>query len=247
MARMTQATVTATDHEYSALPSTSTQALSFLPQDDASDDSHSPHSDSNNDTWCSQKRRRHSPDDMQNPSPSGEGPDPNPTLNFDSDTIIHPRSVGQDPPAPGAEYEQTQLRKTLEKEVRNHLRSECPCPDIPGKVALMPELDPNLATFIKPSAKDPKKGIDRYWKSCQGKALDPAGPLCKNLELAVGAEESGSPIDPEILAGWAQRALCMLRNSNSAVSIERRHSILLLIDPKLADQANAEPGPLARS
>ncbi|KAJ1161132.1 hypothetical protein NDU88_001619 [Pleurodeles waltl] len=105
------------------------------------------------------------------------------------------------------DYAHAHIRKTLDQDIRSHLQSECPRPDIPDKVAMTAELDQNLAIFLKQSTKDPKKGIDR---SCQYKVLDLSGPLCKILDLAVAAKESGSQVDPDTLAGWALRALCLL-------------------------------------
>ncbi|KAJ1116904.1 hypothetical protein NDU88_005109, partial [Pleurodeles waltl] len=93
--------------------------------------------------------------------------------------------------------------------------------------------------------KDPKKGLDRSWRICQDKLLDVTGPLTKILEMAFLAKESGTPVDTEVLIGWAQRSLCLLGNANCAVSSERRKSILMRIDPKLTDLATSEAGPSA--
>ncbi|KAJ1187998.1 hypothetical protein NDU88_004763 [Pleurodeles waltl] len=143
------------------------------------------------------------------------------------------------------DYAHACIRKALHKDVRSCFQSERPCPDIPDKVTMPQELDPNLATFLKRSTKDSKKGIDRPWKPCQDKVVDLSVPLCRILDLAVAAKESGSQVNPDTLAGWAQHVLCLLGNANCAISIEQRKSILLRIDLKLADLARGEPGPLA--
>lgn len=75
--------------------------------------------------------------------------------------------------------------------------------------------------------------------------LDIVGPLAKILEMALSAKESATPVDPDILAGWTQRAICFLGNANCAISTERRKSLLLRMDANLTDLAAAEPGPLA--
>ncbi|KAJ1193960.1 hypothetical protein NDU88_003255 [Pleurodeles waltl] len=89
-----------------------------------------------------------------------------------------------------------------------------------GKVADTPDLDPNLVTFMKRFSKDPKKGLDRAWKGCQDKLLDISGPITKILELAVQAKESDSPLEPQTVLKWAQRAICLLGNANYLLSHE---------------------------
>ncbi|KAJ1169144.1 hypothetical protein NDU88_001050 [Pleurodeles waltl] len=101
-------------------------------------------------------------------------------LQFDPDSIIHPRSTEWVPCQEVAKFVQARLRKGFEKDVRNTLRSECPRPALSGKVAETPELDPHMVTFLKKYAKDPKKGIDRAWRRCQDKLLDISGPLTKS-------------------------------------------------------------------
>ncbi|KAJ1159951.1 hypothetical protein NDU88_000455 [Pleurodeles waltl] len=78
-----------------------------------------------------------------------------------------------------------------------------------------------MLTYLMKLTKDTKKGIDRAWKSCQDKLLDLSGPLTKILELAYHAKESNTPVDTETLIGWSQRAICMLGNTNCAISNER--------------------------
>lgn len=127
----------------------------------------------------------------------------------------------------------------------NRLHSESPRPDIPDKVADTPDIDVSLLSFLKKFAKDPKKGIDRAWRGCQDKLLDVAGPLTKILEMALEAKESDASVDPDALAGWTQRAICLLGNANCAISTERRKWLLMRMDSNLTELAEAEPGPLA--
>lgn len=102
-----------------------------------------------------------------------------------------------------------------------------------------------MLTYLRKYSKDPKKGIDRAWRSCQDKMLDLSGPLTKILELAFRAKETGASVEPDELIGWAQRAICQLGNANCAISAERRRSTLLKLDPKLAELSNSEAGPVA--
>lgn len=53
-------------------------------------------------------------------------------------------------------------------------------------------------------------------------------------------------INSEELIGWAQRAVCQLGNANCAMSSERRRSILLKLNPKLAKLSSSKSGPLAQ-
>ncbi|KAJ1111378.1 hypothetical protein NDU88_008714 [Pleurodeles waltl] len=119
------------------------------------------------------------------------------------------------------------------KEVRVRLRSECPRPDLARKVSDTPEVDPAMVNFMKKWAKDPKKGLDRAWQSCQDKLLDMSGLLTQILEIGLQAKESA--VEPDILIGWAQCTVCLLGNTNVAMSTERRRSLLMRIDPKLND------------
>ncbi|KAJ1196472.1 hypothetical protein NDU88_000343 [Pleurodeles waltl] len=170
---------------------------------------------------------------------------PSNPFQFNPEDIIHPRSADWAPAQAVADYLHDKLRKGFDKEVRNRLRAECPRPEIPDKVAETPDIDPSMLTFLKKFAKDPKKGIDRAWHSCQDKLLDLAGPLAKILEMALRAKESGEPIDPHTLAEWTQRAICLLGNANCAISSERRKSLLMRIDPTLTELATADAGSLA--
>ncbi|KAJ1176838.1 hypothetical protein NDU88_002105 [Pleurodeles waltl] len=128
-------------------------------------------------------------------------------LSFDPENIKHPRSTEWIPCAEVAHYVQDRIWKGFDRDVCNTLQSECPRPSLQGKMAETPELDPNMATFIKGFSKDPKKGLDRAWKSCQDKLLDISCRLTKILELGVQAKEADT-IDPQAILDWTQRAMC---------------------------------------
>ncbi|KAJ1083750.1 hypothetical protein NDU88_003905 [Pleurodeles waltl] len=145
-----------------------------------------------------------------------------------------------------AHYVQDRLRKSLEREVRNTLRSECPRPSLLGKVDDTPELDPNMATFLKTFTKDPKKGLDMAWRGCQDNLLDRPSPLTKNLELAFQAKEAHPLLGPGESLEWVQRAICLLGNANCSMSRERQKLFITRIDPKLAELASSEAGTMVK-
>ncbi|KAJ1215132.1 hypothetical protein NDU88_002741 [Pleurodeles waltl] len=130
-------------------------------------------------------------------------------LTFEPEDIVHPWPTLWLPPVEVADYAESHIRHGFE-EVCSKLHSECRRPDFPSKVTETLELDPTLATYLKTFSKDLKKGIDRAWRGCQDKLLDMTGPLTKILEMGFQAKDSGDSIDPDILVGWAQRALCFL-------------------------------------
>lgn len=165
---------------------------------------------------------------------------------FDPEDIVHPRSSEWAPADKVTEYVALRIRKPLDKDARNCLRAECPRPSLEGKVALTPEIDTRKATFLQKFMRDPKKGIDRSWRSCQDKLLVVLGPLTKILDMAEEAKTSGSIISPDSLSGWAQRAIVFLGNANCALSTERRRSLLIKVDPKLGDLADTEAGAIAQ-
>ncbi|KAJ1087503.1 hypothetical protein NDU88_000672 [Pleurodeles waltl] len=167
------------------------------------------------------------------------------TLSFDPENIIHPWSTEWIPCVEVAHYVQDRIRKGFDRDVHDTFRSECPRPLLLGKMVEMPELDPNMATFIKRFSKEPKKGLDRAWKRCQDKLLDISGPLTKILELAVQAKESNTPIDPHTILEWAQRAISLLGNANYAMPTECRCSCLMRVAPYLAELAANKAGSLA--
>ncbi|XP_078503595.1 uncharacterized protein LOC144762312 [Lissotriton helveticus] len=180
-----------------------------------------------------------------NVSEYGEGDLVAPDM-FDPNSIYRPRSSEWVPEKSTADYVAAKLRQPLSQDVRLRLRSECPRPSLPNRVAATPEIDPKLCTFFAKYVKDPKKGIDRSWKACQDKLLDVVGPLTKIIELAQRSKESGMPLPVDDVAGWAQRAICLLGNANCALSAERRRSLLLKIDPKLGELSSSEAGSVAQ-
>ncbi|KAJ1146000.1 hypothetical protein NDU88_012282 [Pleurodeles waltl] len=138
-------------------------------------------------------------------------------LTFNLEDIIHPRSSSWTPLPEVALYLQEHIREGFDKDARARLLAECPRPDLEGKVTDTPDIDPKMVTFMKKWAKDPKKGLDLAWRSCQDKLLDLSGPLAKILEMTFLAKESNAPIDPDVLVGWAQRAICHLEKANVAI------------------------------
>ncbi|KAJ1135658.1 hypothetical protein NDU88_002096 [Pleurodeles waltl] len=84
------------------------------------------------------------------------------------------------------------IQKSLDKEISSALQP----------VAITPEIDATMVTFLKKYNKDPKKGVDRALQACQNKLLDVSGPLAKILELALQAKETGGSIHSEVLARW---------------------------------------------
>ncbi|KAM4702972.1 uncharacterized protein WCC33_011531 [Rhinophrynus dorsalis] len=165
---------------------------------------------------------------------------------FDPEGIKHPRSSEWSPRPHIAQYLETWVRKPMSRATRNKLRAECPRPLIPNKVCNTPELDTRLVKFMSKTGRDPRKGLDKALKSCQDKLLDSLGPITKIFELSEDALLSDTPIDVHILRGWVQRAICLIGNANSALASERRRTLLLRLDPKLADMATSEPGPSAQ-
>ncbi|KAJ1093528.1 hypothetical protein NDU88_006628 [Pleurodeles waltl] len=105
---------------------------------------------------------------------------PNP-FQFNPEDSVHLRSGDWAPVQAVADYMHDKLKKSFNKEVHNRLRAECPRPEILNKVEEMPEIDARLLTFLKKFSKDPKKGIDRAWRSCQDKLLDLSGSLTNIL------------------------------------------------------------------
>ncbi|XP_056391859.1 uncharacterized protein LOC130284924 [Hyla sarda] len=164
---------------------------------------------------------------------------------FDPDDIKHPRSGEWSPLPQVAKYVEAWLRKPLDRSNRSKLRSECPRPSVANKVAATPELDPILIKYLLKSGNNPKKGPDRSFMSVQDKLLDILGPLTKILNMAEHAVATGGLVDAGVLRNWALRDTCLLGNANSAMSAERRRSILMRLDPQLTHLATEEPGPSA--
>ncbi|XP_078516741.1 uncharacterized protein LOC144781653 [Lissotriton helveticus] len=161
---------------------------------------------------------------------------------FDPMMIKHPLSPEWSPAPHVAEYVQMWLRKQIPKDVRLRLRSECPRPSLANKIALTPELDAKIIAFVAKGGRDPKKGLDKGLKMCQDRLLDLTGPLTKIFDMAEEAYVDKKDLDIEELREWIQRAVCLLSNANTEISVERRKSILLKIDPKLVELANNEGG-----
>ncbi|KAJ1083522.1 hypothetical protein NDU88_003684 [Pleurodeles waltl] len=190
------------EHGYSHLqPQASTSDADFKYPDALGSDSSS-HDSSDNDQddapGPSKKKRQ---DSVSDP-----GPSPPKELTFDPTEIGHPRSTNWVPLPEVANYVQSHFRQGFEKEVRARLSSECPRPDLAGKVSDTQEVDTTMVNFMRKWAKDPKKGLDRAGRSCQGKLLDMSGTLTKILDLGFQAKDSGITADPDILIGWALRA-----------------------------------------
>ncbi|KAJ1172428.1 hypothetical protein NDU88_004275 [Pleurodeles waltl] len=159
------------DHEYgSSAPQGASGILSAPQSQDTSYDTSVSSSDSEksqNDSQPAQRKKRqthHSTDEV--PGPSWWN------LLFEPENIIHPRSTEWVPCMEVTHYFQERLRKGFQCEVLNTVRSECPQPSLLGKVTDTPEMDPNMETYLKKFAKDPKKGLDHTWRGCQDKLLD---------------------------------------------------------------------------
>ncbi|KAM8977409.1 uncharacterized protein RCH25_044212 [Pelodytes ibericus] len=165
---------------------------------------------------------------------------------FDPHTLRHPRSAEWSPPQHIAEFLRYWLRRPLEKEVRQKLRAECTRPTLPDKVASTPEFDSLFVTFMMRNGKDPRKGLEQGLRSTQDKLLDISGPLTQIFLMADEALTDGTPMDPQLTREWAQRALCLLGNANTALSTERRKAALFKLDSKLAELAPKELGPGAK-
>ncbi|KAM8977380.1 LOW QUALITY PROTEIN: uncharacterized protein RCH25_043896 [Pelodytes ibericus] len=164
---------------------------------------------------------------------------------FDPRTLRHPRSAEWSPPQHVADFLRYWLRRPLDKEVRQKLRAECPRPSLPDKVSSTPEFDPTFVTFMMKNGKDPRKGLEGL-RTTQDKLLDVSGPLTQLFIMADEALTNGSQMDSHLAREWAQRALCLLGNANTAISTERRKAALFKLDSKLAELASKELGPDAK-
>ncbi|XP_063297781.1 uncharacterized protein LOC134586215 [Pelobates fuscus] len=171
--------------------------------------------------------------------------DPQGTAMFDPRTIRHPRSTEWGLPDHLAQFIHFWLRKPMDKEVRARLRAECPRPTLPDKIAVTPEFDSTVSLFMSRAGRDPRKGIEKGLRESQDKLLDILGPLAKMLYLADLALSQGTTLDAHTIREWAQRAICMLGNTNAAMCAERRRTALLKMDPKLMELGKKEMGPLA--
>ncbi|KAM8945686.1 uncharacterized protein RCH25_049004 [Pelodytes ibericus] len=165
---------------------------------------------------------------------------------FSPEDLQHPRSLEWAPTAHIAEYIASRVRKPLDRATRNQLRAECPRPTVANTVCVTPEVDPKIAQFLGKTGWKTRKGLDFSLKNCQDKILDVLGPITKIFELVEAAIVEGTSVNPDCLRGWAQMAICLLGNANSALATERRKAILLKIEPKLVNMAISEPGPKAK-
>ncbi|XP_078527912.1 uncharacterized protein LOC144802049 [Lissotriton helveticus] len=161
---------------------------------------------------------------------------------FDPSSIRHPNSTEWLPSHHVGEYISARLRLPLEATVRSRLKSECPKPALPDKITLVPTIDQPLLTFFSKFGKDPRRGVDKAWSTCQDKLLDIVGPLARIFDMAESARLDGSDLSAEDISMWVQRAFCLLGNANAAITHERRKGLLIKLDPKLANLAPMDPG-----
>ncbi|XP_078503873.1 uncharacterized protein LOC144762523 [Lissotriton helveticus] len=161
---------------------------------------------------------------------------------FDPTTIRHPDFTEWFPISHVGDYISSKLRLPLDKSVRAKLKSECPKPSLPSHITVTPSIDQPLLTFFSKFGKDPRKGVDRAWSTCQDKLLDVVGPLARVLDMAATARLEGSNLNPEDISLWIQRSFCLLGNANAAIIHERRKGLLIKLDPKLANLASQDPG-----
>lgn len=134
-------------------------------------------------------------DDLNQPSTSGSVKDPSGVEMFNPSKINHPRGSDWWPHDHVAKFIKLCIRKPLERESRNLMRSECPSPSLDNKAGLTPILDPELLTFLFKTGRDPRKGHERRLKQCQDKLLDTLGPLARILDLAEESSINGTPVD----------------------------------------------------
>ncbi|KAJ1138438.1 hypothetical protein NDU88_004823 [Pleurodeles waltl] len=186
-------------------------------QEPPSDNSKWADSDASQESSDSDQEEKPGPSKRKCPDYGSDRQAPFKVLTIDPMEIVHPRSTNWTPLPEVASYAQSHLRQGFDKDIRLRPRLECPRRDLESKVSDTPEVDPTMVTFMKKWAKDPKKVLDRVWRSCQDRLLDILGPLTKILEMGVQAMEAGVTLDPNFLIGWAQCAVCQLGNANVAI------------------------------
>ncbi|KAJ1099752.1 hypothetical protein NDU88_004850 [Pleurodeles waltl] len=135
---------------------------------------------------------------------------------FDPGDIQHPNSTEWLPSDHVGDYVTARLRTPLDKQVRAKLKSEYPRPALSSKITATPAIDSSLLTFFTRYGKDPRKGVDKAWATCQDKLLDIVGPLTRIFDMAESARLDQVAIDPEELSLWAQRAERRLRNASGS-------------------------------
>ncbi|XP_069055841.1 uncharacterized protein [Pleurodeles waltl] len=160
---------------------------------------------------------------------------------FDPSQIHHPNSTEWFPADHVGRYVAQKLFSPLDKQTRSKLKSECPRPVLSNKATITPTIDEQMLTFFTKQGKDPRKGVDKAWSSCQDKLLDITGPLTRIFDLVESARLDGSFLDPEELSLWIQRCFCLLGNANSSFIHERRKGLLIKLDPKLVKLATVQP------
>ncbi|KAJ1119337.1 hypothetical protein NDU88_007523 [Pleurodeles waltl] len=177
MSALTQSS--ALDHVHCSLSSTSKGSPLEVEISSVSD---SAISDSSHSSGSLRKRKKARKSGSSQTKERSRSP-PNP-FQFNPEDIVHPWLANWAPAQAVVDYLHDKLWKGFDKQVRNRLWAECSRPAIPNKVVETPDIDPSMLSFLKTFAKDPKKGIDRAWRSCQDKLLDLSGPLAKILEMA---------------------------------------------------------------
>ncbi|KAM8971965.1 sodium-coupled neutral amino acid symporter 1-like [Pelodytes ibericus] len=158
---------------------------------------------------------------------------------FDPDELQHPRSAEWAPADHVAQYISLRVRKPLDKLARSKLRAECPRPTVPNSACATPDVDPKIIQFLSKTGWKPKKGFEFALRNCQDKILDIMGPLTQIFEMAETAVSGGTPVDPNVLRGWAQRAIC----ANSAVATERQLDAACLAAPLEVPTEDLETSP----
>lgn len=132
----------ANDHAYT----TSNESLDFAQGDNGDSASHK-------DT-----------DDEEAPGPAKKARKEHPTesqpklLTFDPTDIVHPNSTAWLPSQEVADYVQSHLRSSFDKDVRARQRSECPRLVLAAHVAEIPRGGPNDDHIFEKICKRPQKG-----------------------------------------------------------------------------------------
>lgn len=135
------------------------------------------------------------------------------------DDIQHPRSTEWYPTDWVSTFVEYCIRRPMSKSACNKLKAECARPVLANKVGQTPEVDPSIV--LSKAKWNPRKGLESALKACQDKLLDIFGPLTKLLELTGEARATNTPVNPEELSGWIERAICVSRNVNYSLSVER--------------------------
>ncbi|KAJ1186290.1 hypothetical protein NDU88_003073 [Pleurodeles waltl] len=159
---------------------------------------------------------------------------------FEPKDIRHPRGKEWWPLEHVAGYIKDRLCKPLEKDERSVMRAECSRPMIDDKFCMNTNLDPDMLTYLFKLGRDPRKGLEKPLKQVQDKLLDDLGPLARIFDIVEDAYFKGKDLDVHFLWGWFQRAIYFLGNADAGLMVERRKTVLMRINPKLADLASKE-------